>query len=71
MLNGDEWTQSSTLPVISIGNEKLVIPQDQTIAGIGYFKIKKDKTQVNTSLATLLFKIQIIMFYGRRLLAIF
>lgn len=52
MLNGDDWTNTN-LPVITLANEKINIPADQTIAGLGYFKIKKEAATINASLAHL------------------
>ncbi|MEP7322475.1 MAG: alpha-2-macroglobulin family protein [Saprospiraceae bacterium] len=53
MLNGNDWAQSSIIPTITLAGEKLIVAPDQTIAGIGYFKIKKDKSEINSKLSHL------------------
>ncbi len=55
MLNGNtEWINESQLPAIHLGGEQINPGPDQVISGIGYFKIKKESSDIKPSLANLI-----------------
>ncbi len=53
MLQGKSWISESNLPDVMWGADKVVVAKDKVVPGLGYFKIVKAASAINTSLANL------------------